>query len=165
MTENFNHPESDQDIITSRTDLELQNIDELRQAIAHADRDQILALLEGEHHADIADKFEQLAAEERADTVDLAPEILSPAVLAELEDEVLEDILPLLPAERISDAVQELDSDDAIQLVEELDDTRRAEVLAVLPDRDREDLEAGFAFDEETAGRLMQREFVAGHEF
>jgi len=165
MTENFNHPESDVDAVVSKTDLELQNLDDLRKAIGLADGRRIQSLLDGEHHADIADKFEQLSPEERADIVDLAPEILSPAVLAELEDEVLEDILPLLPATQISDAVQELDSDDAVQLVEELDDTQRAEVLAVLPDRDREDLEAGFAFDEETAGRLMQREFVAAPEF
>lgn len=165
MTENLDQPASDFDALTSKTDLELRNLDELREAITFQERALILTLLEGEHHADIADKFEQLTTDERKIVIELSPEVLSPAVLAELEDEVLEDILPLLPAEQISDAVQALDSDDAVQLFEELDKDQRAEVLAVLPDRVREELEAGFSFNEETAGRLMQREFVAAPEF
>lgn len=165
MTENIDHPDSDIDASTSKTDMELRNLDELRQAIAIQERSIILKLLDGEHHADIADKFEQLSTDERKIAVELTPEVLSPAVLAELEDEVLEDILPLLPAEQISDAVQALDSDDAVQLVEELDADQRAKLLAVLPDRDRQELEAGFAFNEETAGRLMQHEFVAAPDF
>lgn len=165
MTENLDQPHLDIDSALGKTDLELKNLEELRNAISEQNSGKVHDLLEGEHPADIADKFEQLSTEERQIAIALTPQILSPAVLAELEDEVVEDVLPLLPAEQISDAVQELDSDDAIQLVEELDDQQRAEVLAVLPERDREDLEAGFAFDEETAGRLMQREFVAAPEF
>ena len=164
MSEQTDHSVSASDTSGS-LDLELQNLEELQYAIADEDRETILALLFDEHHADIADKFEQLTSDERKLVVSLTPEILSPMVLAELEDEVLEDILPLLPAQKISDAVHELDSDDAVQLFEELDAGQRAEVLAVLPERDREELEAGFAFDEETAGRLMQREFVAAPEF
>ncbi|NNC38169.1 MAG: magnesium transporter [Acidimicrobiales bacterium] len=165
MTDKLDQTHPDTDTPTGKTDLELQNLVELRDAIAQKDSGQVFNLLEGEHPADIADKFEQLSTEERQATIELSPEVLSPAVLAELEDEVVEDVLPRLPAKQISDAVQELDSDDAIQLFEELDDQQRAEVLAVLPDRDREDLEAGFSFDDETAGRLMQREFVAAPEF
>jgi magnesium transporter len=165
MTENLNQPDSEYDVAAGKTDLELRNLDELREAIALQDRAHILMLLDREHHADIADKIEQLSTDERKVLVKVAPRVLTPTVLAELEDEVLEDILPFLETQQISEAVQELDSDDAVQLFEELDDDQRAEVLDILPDRDREELEAGFSFDEETAGRLMQREFVAAPEF
>jgi len=165
MTDQNDQPDSSEETNVSNLDLELQNLDELRTAIAGAEQQIIMQLLENEHHADISDKFEQLSPDERRIVIELTPEILSPAVLAELEDEVLEDILPLLPAEQISGAVQEMESDDAVQLFEELDEDQRAEVLAVLPERDREEVEAGFAFNEETAGRLMQREFVAAPEF
>lgn len=159
------HSDTSLDTSANALDLDVENLDALRESITHQDREHALTLLSEEHPADIADQFEQLSSDQREALVEMAPEIMSPAVLAELEDEVLEDVLPLLQSEQISEAVVELDSDDATQLIEELDDERRAEVLASLPERDREEVEASFAFDEETAGRLMQREFVAAPDF
>ncbi|MBL4871571.1 MAG: magnesium transporter [Robiginitomaculum sp.] len=146
-------------------ELNTRNIDAIRTAISRKKREVLSALLTGEHPADIADIFEQLSSDDRLSMIDLAAYILSPAVLAELEDEVVEDVLPLLELKQISEAVAELDSDDATQLIEELDKDQRAEVMANLSTRDREVVEASLAFDEETAGRLMQREFVAAPEF
>lgn len=154
-----------QEIPAIVADLDMDNVDALRDAIASEDHKEIRILTDSEHPADIADMFEQLANGDRVALVDLAADVLSPSVLAELEDEVLEDVLPLLKPAQISEAVAKLDSDDATQLIEELDDKRRAEVMAALPDRDREEVEASFTFDDETAGRLMQREFVAAPEF
>lgn len=145
--------------------LENRIIDAFRASIEVKDPAGLRELLSEEHPADIADKFEQLTREEQAALIDLAPDILSAAVLAELEDEVVENVLPLLQPEQISEAVVKLDSDDATQLIEELEENQREDVLAALPERDREEMEASFVFDEETAGRLMQREFVAAPEF
>ncbi len=158
-------PDQHTDLLSNSAALEVQGIDMLRRAISQNNRVELLALLSDEHPADIADMLEQLSSDDRLACVDLAADILSPSVLAELEDEVVEDVLPHLGAQQISEAVAELDSDDATQLIEELDDTRRAEVMAALPVRDREEVEASFAFNEDTAGRLMQREFVAAPEF
>jgi len=146
-------------------EFEYANIDALRAAIAAGDRAQLVSILGRAHPADIADRFEQLSTSERESFVEMAPEIISPSVLAELEDEVVEDILPLLAPKQITDAVIELDSDDATQIIEELNDEHREKVLAALPKRDREEVKASLEFDEETAGRLMQREFVAAPEF
>ncbi|PHR56462.1 MAG: magnesium transporter [Robiginitomaculum sp.] len=153
------------DTVSGAVDLDMGNVGALRDAIAAEDHKGIRGLTDGEHPADIADMFEQLANDHREALVGLAADVLSPSVLAELEDEVLENVLPLLESAQISEAVAELNSDDAIQIIEELDHKRRAEVMAKLPDRDREEVEASFAFNEETAGRLMQHEFVAAPEF
>ena len=149
----------------SSVDIDMQHVDALRLAIAQGDGTGLRRLLSGEHPAELADRFEQLSADERGLLVELAPDVISPSLLAELEDEVVEDILPLLEPEQISKAMEELDSDDAIQIFEELPAHRRAEVLADMSEADRREIEDGFAFDEETAGRLMQREFVAAPEF
>ena len=85
--------------------------------------------------------------------------------MAELEDEVVEDILPLLPSGKIADAITELDNDDATQIVEEMEAAQREEVLEALGPEDRAALEASLKFDDETIGRLMQREFVAAPPF
>ena len=150
---------------TPSPEIDVGHIDALHEAIESADKQAIRVLLTGDHPADLADMFEQLTADDRTQLLALTPDVISAALLAELEDEVVEDILPLLGRKQISKAMEELDSDDAIQIFEELPEERRAAVLATLPEQDRKEIEDGFAFDEETAGRLMQREFVAAPEF
>jgi len=117
------------------------------------------------HPADFADQFEQLSNDEREALISETPALISPDVLAELEDEVVEDILPLLPPDQIAEAITELDNDDATQIVEEMEEEQREEVLEALEPEDRAHLEASLAFDDETIGRLMQRDFVAAPSF
>ena len=137
--------------------------------IAKALRDEetgTLDLLVGDMHpADFSDQFEQLTTEQREELIDRAPDLISADVLAELEDEVVEDILPLLAPDKIADAITELDNDDATQIIEEMDAEQREEVMEALEPEDRAALEASLKFDDETIGRLMQREFVAAPPF
>ena len=122
-------------------------------------------LLNDIHPADFSDQFEQLSNEQRESLIERAPELITADVLAELEDEVVEDILPLLPSGKLADAITELDNDDATQIVEEMEPAQREEVMEALEPEDRAALEASLEFDEETIGRLMQREFVAAPPF
>ena len=122
-------------------------------------------LLDDIHPADFSDQFEQLTTEQREQLIERAPELISADVLAELEDEVVEDILPLLPSGKIAEAITELDNDDATQIIEEMGDAQREEVLEALEPENRAALEASLEFDDETIGRLMQREFVAAPPF
>lgn len=117
------------------------------------------------HPADFADQFEQLTYEQREAVISVARELITADVLSELEDEIVEDILPLLSAEQIAEAITELDNDDATQIFEEMEVAQQAEVLGALNDFDREALQASLSFDDETIGRLMQREFVAAPAF
>ena len=86
-------------------------------------------------------------------------------MLAELEPSAREVVMACLDPSHLAAAIQELDSDDATEVVEELDEDIRAAVLAEISEIDREAVEQSLAFDDETAGRLMQREFVAAPEF
>ncbi len=122
-------------------------------------------LLNDIHPADFSDQFEQLTTDQRESLIERAPELITADVLAELEDEVVEDILPLLPSGKIADAITELDNDDATQIIEEMDLAQREEVMGALEPEDRAALEASLEFDDETIGRLMQREFVAAPPF
>lgn len=147
----------------SALDAESENL--INRSLDAPTESQLRDRLSGLHPADFADQFEQLTSEQRQDLIARAGDLVSADVLAELEDEVVEDILPLLPASQIAEAITELDNDDAMQIVEEMEVGQREEVLEVLEPEDRADLEAGFAFDDETIGRLMQREFVAAPPF
>ncbi|MDG1666965.1 MAG: hypothetical protein P8H55_07310, partial [Hellea sp.] len=112
------------------------------------------------HPADFSDQFEQLTSEQRVSLIQAAPKLISADVLAELEDEIVEDILPLLPSIKLASAITELDNDDATQIIEEMEEAQREEVFKALEPYERATIEASLRFDEETIGRLMQREFV-----
>jgi magnesium transporter len=53
-----------------------------------------------------------------------------------------------------------MDSDEAVQVLEDMDEGDRAEVLSSVPQEEREDIEVGLAFPEESAGRRMQTDVV-----
>ena len=127
--------------------------------------DSDLSTLSDLHPADFSDQFEQLTTEQRENLIEGMPELISGDVLTELEDEVVEDILPLLPSDQLTKALTEVDNDDATQIFEEMEVTQRAEILQALEPDDRAALEASLKFDDETIGRLMQREFVAAPPF
>lgn len=148
---------------TPPTDIDVPNLlFQYLQGVTGIDWEQELA---GLHPADIADQFEQLSNEHRQKIIEKNPTLISSEILAELEDEVVEDILPFLPSGQIAEALTELDNDDATQIFEEMEDEQREEILEVLDPEDRANIEASLAFDDETIGRLMQREFVAAPPF
>ncbi|MGJ8559124.1 MAG: magnesium transporter [Litorimonas sp.] len=121
--------------------------------------------LEALHPADFSDFVEELTDAQRATLIERAPELITGELLAELEDDVVEDVLLLLEPGLIADALTELDNDDVTQIMEEMEDAQREDVLEAMQPLERAEVEASLAFDDETIGRLMQREFVSAPEF
>ena len=152
---------------SNTSDLRDPDIDENQIAKALLDEETgALDLLIGDMHpADFSDQFEELTDQQRGDLIDRAPELITGDVLTELEDEVVEDILPLISSDQLADTLTELDNDEATQIIEEMDDAQRDEVMEALAPADRASLQASLDFDDETIGRLMQREFVAAPPF
>jgi magnesium transporter len=140
-------------------------VTELIGAADDRDAPLIRELLADQHPADIADLIEQLAWEHQDLIARLCPDVFTGEVLAELAEDTRADIVDALEPAYIAEALEALDSDDMTHVVEELDDEKRAAVLAEMGDEDRQYLEASLAFEDESAGRLMQREFVAAPAF
>jgi len=157
-------PEANEPEISTH-DVDLKIVAGVIGAIVDGDGALIARLTEVLHPADAADVLEQLSWDQFERALKLAPRAFAPEILAELNEDYLAEALEFLPADQLAKAVEELDSDDATALVEDLADARRAEVLAAVPERDRKEVEEGLSFDEETAGRLMQREFAAAPEY
>ena len=149
----------------ARADTDPEFVANLRQAISDQDAEAIRRMLAPLHEADIADVLEQLSAGQQEVLATITPDIFTGEVLAELEPGSREVVMSYLDASHLAAAIQELDSDDATEVVEELDDEVRAAVLAEISEIDRQAVEQSLAFDDETAGRLMQRDFVAAPEF
>ena len=111
--------------------------------------------------ADVADLIEQLGYEDRRLFVTAMRQKLDPEVFPELNETIRDEVLALIGAEALAGAVQELDSDDALEIIADLDEEQQRDLLARLPLADRLVLEQGLNYREYTAGRLMQRDLVA----
>lgn len=113
------------------------------------------------HPADIADLFELARADERPMLAAVIGDLLSADVLAEMNDYVREELIDLLAPEQVAELASELDTDDAVAIIEDMEEDEQQAVLEAMEPEDRAAIEDALSFPEETAGRLMQREFVA----
>jgi magnesium transporter len=134
-------------------------------ALDRGDAERLRELLGALHPADVADLMGFLSADDREELVPhLDPEILG-EVLSELDTEIREEILEHVPSQVLAKALGEMESDDAADVVDDLEADKRAQVLAAMPEVERAAIETTLAYDDETAGRLMQREVVAAPQF
>ncbi len=110
---------------------------------------------------DLADVIEFLEPDERIALIQALGTSFDYEVLSELEETVRDQVSEALPNELLARAVTELDTDDAAYVIENLEESDKQEILAQLDSGDREALERNLDYPEETAGRLMQSDFVA----
>ena len=130
-------------------------------ALEAGDGDAVRSIVATLDSARVADLVEILPGPGRVGVVDSLGERFDPRVLAELDETVREEVVEQLGVARIAKAIVVLDSDDAFDLIASLDETGQRRVLHAIPAALRTMLEEAFAFPEDSAGRLMQREFVA----
>jgi magnesium transporter len=134
-------------------------------ALDRGDAERLRELLGALHPADVADLMGFLSADDREELVPhLDSEILG-EVLSELDTEIREEILEHVPSAILAKALGEMESDDAADVVDDLEADKRAQVLAAMPEVERAAIETTLAYEDETAGRLMQREVVAAPQF
>jgi magnesium transporter len=114
--------------------------------------------------ADIADVIEHVPLETALAIAKTIGRYLPPDFLAELSWERREEILPELPADYVGRALGQLDTDDAAAVAADIDEKQLGRVLAAADEETRHAVEEALSFEEETAGRLMQREYVAAPE-
>ncbi|PQM29161.1 magnesium transporter [Sphingopyxis lindanitolerans] len=113
------------------------------------------------HPADIADLFELVSDEDRPLLAHVLGDMLSPDVLAEMNEHVRERLIDLLAPEQVAEIASELDTDDAVAIIEDMEEDEQQAVLQAMEPEDRAAIEDALSYPEETAGRLMQREYVA----
>jgi magnesium transporter len=133
----------------------------VREALDAGETDQVYELVEPLRPADIADLFELLDVDERPALAKAISDLMGSEVFAELNDHVRELLVESLPAGEIADIVELLDTDDAVAMLEDLDEEDQQAVLAEMEPEDRAAIESALSYPEESAGRLMSRDFVA----
>lgn len=148
-------------VMDEETRLRPAFVDRVLDAVDAGDDETARQLVRPLHPADVADLIELAASDEREGLVKALAGIISPDVIAEMNDYVREDLLDEMEPQQVADIAGQLETDDAVALIEDLDrEDQQAVLLAMDPD-DRAAVEEALGFPEDSAGRLMQRDLCA----
>lgn len=158
-------PEIDGGALHAELTLAERYVGPVAEAIETRDVARIEALFDELHPADLADVIALLHEVDRMTLIELLGGSLPAEVLPELDSNLTEEVVSAMRPEAVAEAVSELDTDDAAFILEELDEETRADILSKTTATDRLALNQAFDFEEESAGRLMQREVFAAPSF
>ena len=113
------------------------------------------------HPADAADIIEHLSEGDRESLIKLNNFNIDPDVFVELNESIQSEIITYLSSDSIVSILKGLESDDAISILENVPEEDKNAILSSLPPKDRFALLESLSYPEDTAARLMQREFTA----
>ncbi len=133
----------------------------VEEAINQGDISELRRLVRDLHEADLADIIELLTHDERIRLIEMLDRSFNVEALSELDENVRDDLVEALPTRVIARAVRNLDTDDAAWLLEDLDEKEKREILKRVPKMERVAVERALHYEEDTAGRHMQTDFVA----
>ncbi|MEO1220552.1 MAG: magnesium transporter [Pseudomonadota bacterium] len=133
----------------------------VREALARGDTNGVYDLVEPLHPADIADLLELIDEDDRETFAAAITDLMTPEVVAELNDHVRELMMEALEPADVATIAEELETDDAVQLLEDLDEDDQKAIIAEMEPETQAAVESALSYPEETAGRLMNRHFMA----
>ena len=116
--------------------------------------------LEGLHPADLADIMEDLSAVERQAIINSLDEQTAAELLAELDARLTTQIVEKLDPEKAADIIEEMEPDQAADVLAELTPETSREVLQEMPGEEAQEVRALLRFEENTAGGMMNSQFV-----
>ena len=131
------------------------------EALGEPDDARVRSLVRDLRAPDLADLIELMPAGERAPLIQAIGPEFDYEAFSELDETVRDQLSEELPNAFLAKAIGELDTDDAAYVLESLATSDKEEVLAQLSESDRAALLRNLEYPEETAGRLMQSDFVA----
>lgn len=144
------------------SDAEIQNIEE---ALDSGYEDAVVDAISDMSAADAAELLSKVDEEDRQKLLQEHAPAFDPEAFAEIDDELCRETLSVMEPEQVAAIVSELDSDDALNILENLDDNFQQQVIHQLSATLRVKLQEGLSFPDDSAGRMMQREFVAIPQF
>ncbi len=113
------------------------------------------------HESDVANLIENLSNETRTKLIEIEEFNIDPDIFIELNESVQAEVLQLLSIESIINIIKRLESDDSIKILENLEKEKKNKILDKLPPKDKFLLAEGLSYPEDSAARIMQREFTA----
>ena len=137
-----------------------QLLSQLDTAIEQGETDEVATLLADLHPAEVAQVLESLPSPQRdAIWQELGPEVYAD-VLAETEDALRAHQLEQMHPNQLAAIAQGVDLDDAVDILQDLPEDKIEDVLEAMDEQHRARLEVVLAYDEDTAGGLMNTDVL-----
>ncbi len=137
----------------------------VERAVQDDQDDEIRRILAGLGFHDAAELISKTRSDVRTRLVGHHFNSIDPYVFTDLAPDLRKETLEALYPEQVASILSALESDDALDIISDLDPVFQQEIIRKLNASTRVVLEEGLSFPEDSAGRLMQREFVAVPEF
>src|SRR5882757_1350857 len=116
--------------------------------------------LERMHPADLADIMEDLSPAERHAIISSLDEESAAGALAELDKRMTTEIVESLDPEKAADILEEMDPDQAADVLADLTPESSRDVLSEMPGEEAREVRELLKFDENSAGGMMNTDFV-----
>ena len=113
------------------------------------------------HSADQADSIESLSFELQSSILKTHTKNFHPDFIAYLREETRDDILHMIPNKQLVNLIKYLDLDDAVEILGDFETKELVEILSKLGSQQRERIEESLKYDENSAGRLMNRDYLS----
>ena len=136
-------------------------IEKIKCLIKEKKEIEIKSLLEDKYPQDIAEIISKIDLKDGKYLFELLKK-KSPEILIELDDELREKILLSLSTKKIAkNLIENLESDDAVDLIQEMSDPMQKEVLSQIKNQKYVDsIEDLLSYPENSAGALMGKELI-----
>lgn len=141
------------------------DIRDITDALHDGDDAQVHDLIEELSISEEAELLKKIVANDRDELIEKYLSNFTPETFVELDDDLRKDILEKMDATTVASIVSELDSDDAVDMLYNLDPVFQKQIIKKLSAKNRATVEEGLTFGDDSAGRMMQREFVAIPQF
>ena len=113
------------------------------------------------HSADQADSIESLPYEIQSSILKTHTKNFHPDFIAYLREETRDNILHMIPNKQLVNLIKYLDLDDAVEILGDFETKELVQILSKLASQQRERIEESLRYDENSAGRLMNRDYIS----
>ena len=134
---------------------------DIRELVHEKARPVLWNILVDLHGADIADILDHLDPHGREFVFNLLEISVASEVLLELDAAVRQELLEVLPQDKIGALVQLLESDDATDIIAELPPSISEKILRAMPAEESDEVKELLQYPEDSAGGIMATEFVS----
>ncbi len=136
-------------------------IESISTALHDRDIVHVRKMVEGLSEYGLADLIESLNHSERTKLIRILGDKINPDVFPELNEVVQEQVIGSLPERQIVKIANELDSDDVVEILEHMDEDEQESIIQKLDPELQYQVQSSLAYPEDSAGRIMSREFVS----
>ena len=151
---------SDINKIKEKTTLEY-NLTQINEFIDNSNISKLDSFVKNLHNADIAEILQNLDDESRLKFILKVKNYFDPEILTYLNESIRDEIIEQLDIKQLASNASALDVDDAVDVIEDLEESDKEVFLDNISESERELIKEGLNYPEDSAGRLMQREFVS----